>query len=252
MRSRRPGITMIGSGSQSGMYSPNGTRCHLSYTPPIAPPSITANRLLRGRCRSSKRTLPTSVGAPPVACSIACRAAFVDLQQAGKRRLGPDHHRRTVAGLLPPLFAQREVRFEDPHRQRLVELLALRHVALHQHDAQRRSAAASRSRSRIRPTAIQAASNAAPPTCHRRPSTGTAASSSVARVSPCTPTQAAGWMKTSPIGPGNLPHAAPRVPREAGQHELPRQVGEHPRTAQRQDARPAAPCQARQRRRQRR
>ena len=29
-----------------------------------------------------------------------------------------------------------------------------------------------------------------------------AASSSVARVSPCTPIQAAGWMNTSPTGPG--------------------------------------------------
>ena len=97
----------------------------------------------------------------------------------------------------------------------------------------------------ITPTATHAASSAAPAARHRQPRTGRAASSSVARVSPCTPTHAAGWMNTSPTGPGNLPDAAPWVPGKAGQHELPREVRQHPGAGQRQDARPAGRCQAR-------
>ena len=43
----------------------------------------------------------------------------------------------------------------------------------------------------------------------RRPSAGVAASSSVSRVRPCTPTQAAGCSATSPIGPG-IAHTLPQ------------------------------------------
>ncbi len=46
-------------------------------------------------------------------------------------------------------------------------------------------------------------------------------------------------MNTSPSGPRDLPHAAPGIPREAGQHELAREVGQHPGAGQGEDARPA-------------
>ena len=89
---------------------------------------------------------------------------------------------------------------EDPDGEVLVPLLALGDVALHQHHGQghRRNGLLQSSQAER----AQAASSATPVARQRQPRMGTAASSSVARVSPCTPIHAAGWMNTSPTGPG--------------------------------------------------
>ena len=165
-----------------------------------SPVAATANSVLRGRSCSSKRTAPTSTGPPFPAAAIAARALASN--RNGLAVSGQTTTVRTGAGRSHALVGQTEVALEHAVAQRGVPFLPLRNVALHQHHVQRligrqRARPSGRPRSRSRRPGCRST-----PRGLARRSNGAQASTTVAKVRPCTDTRAAGCIMMSPSRPG--------------------------------------------------
>ena len=180
-----PGSTMIGNGSQSGMYSPNGTRCHLSYNAAdhtaiqhreqaVAGLSLLIEPDAADQCWRAVRS----------PARLACRAGSSKSSRPGNAVSG----QTATAG---PAWCGPANRVPD-NAGRFCTASAWSNfwpcAMLPCTSTTASACGGTVCCSRHTPTATHAASSPAPAARHRQPRIGRAASSSVARVRPCTPT----------------------------------------------------------------
>ena len=175
----------------------------------MVPPSVNANRLLRGRrCRRSGRCRSATVRRPSPAGSPGARAASV-CSRKGLAVSGQTATTGPGASPRAPLLGQRQVCRKMLHSEGPAPISGPAACC----PAPARPSAG-RWRRHWLVQARQAEAPPRPPAPRRRrrqrqPRAGRRGQQHVGRVRPCTPTQAAGWMNTSPRFRGS-PRRCPR------------------------------------------